>query len=881
MVKRAFGDSPQRPAERYQQLAPAADSATRDVAARHAEYQQLLLRFSDRFATLAADGIEGVIEESMREITEFYSVDRVSLWWVHHADAMAPAVMQIGLDARSSEELTGPLSRVPWIVKKLADDSPRTLVFPDEVPRDAEEEKEFFAGYGVKTCLIVPIKIDGELVGAATIASVRAPRTWSMQERDELTLLCRRLGNAWLKNLSDQEISARERDLQQRVAFQTRLATISTDFATSPTNEVRRIIDQALVDLAADYGFDRASLWQLDGDLAHAERMHEWVSAPEFRTQAQLFDSADAPLAIERISSPDMRIPLVIPEDLPESATSDRAYYENRGVKSALMFPIFIEGRLRFVFGLAALRQQRDWSKRQRTELTLTMHTIATAWLRLTSMREVQERETDLARSQRVAGVGSFSVFSPDGPPITEENAVVRLSAEASRLFAISPGEETLTLMFQRIHGEDRGRVYRERSKSVEDGSGLTLDYRLVRPDGEILRIEDRAEVDRDHNGQIVRVFGTLQDVTERTLAQEKLERAVREIGILKDRLQAENVALREEVRVAKGFEAIVGDSKPMRDALVAAQKVAPTGVTVLILGETGTGKELVARALHGQSERRDAPLISVNCAALSSDLIESELFGHEAGAFTGANKERRGRFELANSGTLFLDEIGDLPLDVQAKLLRVLQSGEFQRLGGTETLQVDVRVIAATNRNLARMVERNTFRADLYFRINNFPIELPALRERIEDIPVLANHFVVKHAGKLGKEIRSISAATIDYLLRQSWPGNVRELEGYVQRALISSGGPVLDYVESELDERSHVDTVGADLARTSATEQSGPEDDYAGDDLRAMQRRHIRDVLVSCNWVIGGENGAAAALGLPPSSLRSRMKKLGIERS
>ena len=294
---------------------------------------------------------------------------------------------------------------------------------------------------------------------------------------------------------------------------------------------------------------------------------------------------------------------------------------------------------------------------------------------------------------------------------------------------------------------------------------------------------------------------------------------------------------------------------------------MAPTGVPVLILGETGTGKELIAQAVHDLSGRKDNALISVNCAALSKDLIESELFGHEKGAFTGAHSQRKGRFERAHGGTLFLDEIGDLPAESQAKLLRVLQTGGFERVGGLQTLHVDARLIAATNKNLKRAVADGVFRADLYYRISSFPIELPPLRERPDDIPALTEFLVAKHAKRMGKDIRSISARTIHYLASRQWPGNVRELEGVVQRALISTMGPVLDYFES-YDVEPEFDVPRRATPTVIAT------------DLRTIEREHIVGVLERSGWVISGELGAASMMSIPPSTLRSKMKRLGIER-
>ncbi len=836
---------------------------------RHRDFQLFLLQLSDRLSSTPIAAFEWAVKNSMREVIERYNADRITLLWLDSEQKEALRALQVGVDARSGEELVGPFSRLPWLTQQLQKNHNQPILFPDDLPPDAEEEFSYFARFDVKSCLLAPIRIDSEMVGVTTISTVFDERKWLREDRVELTLLCQRLGRTWAKHHVDRRAADREADLNLRIAFQTRLARISAEIATSPPENVRKIIDQALVAMAEDYGFDRARLWRSEIGEPNSYLLHEWVKRAEYRTDTLPVTWSQFPWLAQRAREANFG-PIAIPDDLPAEADADRKYFSSLGVKSGLLFPIVVDGELVSVFGVAAIVERRRWDEREKTELMLLMQTITSALLQRLSEQKIRDRELDLARSQRVAAVGSFSVSANGEPPITEENAVFSISAEAARLFDVAPGEETLRELIRRIHSEDRGRVYRARSKSLQDGSGLTLDYRVVRTDGSVIHIEDRAEVDRDEHGRIVRLFGTYQDVTERVITQRELERAVSEIEALKDRFQAENVVLREEARAAQSHQTMVGSSKALRAALATVRKVAPTDVTVLVLGETGTGKELVARALHEQSDRSEATLISVNCAALSSELIESELFGHEAGAFTGAHKQRRGRFELADRGTLFLDEIGDLPLGVQAKLLRVLQTGEFQRLGGNKTLHSDVRVIVATNRDLTSMIEREQFRADLFFRINNFPIELPPLRDRREDIPALAKHFVDKHAAQLGKRVSSISAETIQHLLKLPWPGNVRELEGYMQRALISSEGPVLHHIESS----NGRPTLQQSAERTSASVG-------ASDDLAAMQRRHIEGVLERCNWVISGERGAATALGVPPSSLRSRMKRLGIRRT
>jgi formate hydrogenlyase transcriptional activator len=309
-------------------------------------------------------------------------------------------------------------------------------------------------------------------------------------------------------------------------------------------------------------------------------------------------------------------------------------------------------------------------------------------------------------------------------------------------------------------------------------------------------------------------------------------------------------------------FEQIIGNSPALESVLDEVRRVAPTDSTVLIQGETGTGKELIARAVHDSSSRFARPFIKLNCAAIPFDLLESELFGHERGAFTGAIAQKVGRFELADKGTLFLDEVGDIPLGLQPKLLRVLQEQEFERLGGTRTHQVDVRLVAATNRNLAEMVKRNEFRSDLYYRLNVFPIPLPPLRERREDIPALVSHFVERYGRRMGKQIEHIPPDTMSALSSHPWPGNIRELQNFIERSVIVTSGNVLCPPLTSLKT----------AAETESQDATTLED---------AERNHIRKVLGQARWVVSGPNGAAARLGIKRSTLYFRMQKLGISRS
>jgi formate hydrogenlyase transcriptional activator len=379
------------------------------------------------------------------------------------------------------------------------------------------------------------------------------------------------------------------------------------------------------------------------------------------------------------------------------------------------------------------------------------------------------------------------------------------------------------------------------------DTSGVVLELRR-RDNGKPVWIQWWSNPDL--GGQFTRTM--FIDITDKVLMERE-----------QARLKAENKYLQEEIKLNYNFEEIVSKSSGFQKVLQQVEKVASTDATVLILGESGTGKELLARAVHNISNRSKRPLVKVNCATLPSNLIESELFGHEKGAFTGAMDRKIGRFELADGGTIFLDELGELPIELQAKLLRVLQEGEFERLGNAKTLKVNVRVIAATNRNLQLAIEKKEFREDLFYRLNVFPITCPPLRERREDIPLLVKHFLQKFEGKMGKKITQVTGPVMDALCAYNWPGNIRELENLIERAMILSPGSELSYGE-------WLPSVKLPAGNLNTPMQK----------LEEVEKNHISEVLKQLNWKVSGENGAAKFLGLNPTTLEARMKKLGIKR-
>jgi PAS domain S-box-containing protein len=472
---------------------------------------------------------------------------------------------------------------------------------------------------------------------------------------------------------------------------------------------------------------------------------------------------------------------------------------------------------------------------------------------------ELRRSEADLHEAQRISRTGSWKLNLLTGR--------VTVSPEVFRRYAVKPEEDTSSpeFWFERIHPDDRQRVRAHLERCLAERANYEDNYRIILPDGTVKYQHSIGHPILNGSGELVEFLGTTIEITEQVEARIKLEKAFEEIKQLKDRLHDENLALKEEIDRAFMFEEIVGASPALQTVLSSIVKVAPTDSTVLITGETGTGKELIARAIHRRSQRSGQAFISVNCASIPSSLIASELFGHEKGAFTGAVQRRQGRFEMAHSGTIFLDEVGDLPAETQIALLRVLQERQFERVGGNRIIPTDVRIIAATNRDLTAAIAAGKFRTDLFYRLNVFPIEVPPLRKRKEDIPMLVEYFVKRYAEKAGKQIRKIDRSSLELCQSYPWPGNIRELQNIVERSVILSSG----------------DTFWIDKAWLASVQP--PRQDLAGplsDTLQNQEREMIEAALADCNGKVAGPKGAAAKLGIPRSTLDSKIKQLRIKK-
>ncbi len=542
-----------------------------------------------------------------------------------------------------------------------------------------------------------------------------------------------------------------------------------------------------------------------------------------------------------------------------QSFPNDQSLVE-RGIESYLGVPLYDpEGE---VLGHMAVFDDRPMPKEPRRLLTFDIFAARAAaelvHLRLERrLHESEEYLRDLYEEAPIAYVKEDL-----------ESRFISANQAAQRILGLKPEEVVgfvgLSLVPDRPDAQRRVQEHFALQVHGKETRGVVVELRR-KDDGKPVWIELWAKP--EPGGKYTRTM--FLDVTDRVLMERE-----------KARLAAENIYLQEEIKSVHNFEEIVGQSPALLDALEKVNRVAKTDATVLITGETGTGKELIARAIHSASQRREKPLIKLNCAALPAGLVESELFGHEKGAFSGAIGRRVGRFELANGGTIFLDEIGEVPLDVQVKLLRVLQEREFERVGGTQSIKVDVRVIAATNRDLVKSIGEDKFREDLYYRLSVFPIAVPPLRDRAGDVPLLVHFLAARFAARIGVRIESVGNATMDRLSRYSWPGNIRELENVLERAVILSNGPTLEIDPEVLASSPAPRAATADPPTLSSPDGKAPSTPPL-ESLESSTRNHILAALEQSGWVIDGPRGAAKILSLHPNTLRSRMKKLGIVRA
>ena len=579
--------------------------------------------------------------------------------------------------------------------------------------------------------------------------------------------------------------------LESLLEFEALISDLSSRFIHLPPGEVDREIEDALCRVCELLSFDFAVLWQWSAGApgvvapTHAYPAQKGPQPPEPGTQEHY------PWVVEQMRAGRMVV-LASLEELPSEAAVDRESARFVGIRSNVTLPLAVGGEPPLgALAFNTLRAQRDWPDALVKRLQLVAQVFANALARRRHDLSLREGEARLAAGADLAGLAFYEVDLGERSAFFDD----RLADICG--FPPEAKQSLLGLEFwiEHLHPDDRQHVLDQR-KELHDGrlDRLSIEYRYLHPTRGERWLDHVARVTRrDASGHAVKTFGVLRDITERRQREEALKQSYAEIERLKDRLQAESDYLKAEIRVVHPHGEVTGQSAAIRDVLRQVEQVAPTDSSVLVRGETGSGKELVAQAIHRQSPRGSHLLVKVNCAALPSGLVESELFGREKGAYTGAMTRQVGRFEVADGSTLFLDEIGELSIEVQAKLLRVLETGEFERLGSPKTIRVNVRLIAATNRDLVEEIRKGRFREDLYYRLSVFPIRVPPLRERAEDIPLLVWTFLGEISSRMGKKITQVPRKTMEALQRHPWPGNVRELKNVIEHGAILTTGNTL----------------------------------------------------------------------------------------
>jgi transcriptional regulator with GAF, ATPase, and Fis domain len=644
-----------------------------------------------------------------------------------------------------------------------------------------------------------------------------------------------------------------QQECEERLRFEVLLTDLSSRFCTLAPEKVDNEIEDTLRRVCEFLGLGLSAVWERKSSrpdslfLTHLYRAVEGPPVPETMEAREVHPwSFDQVLARRTVVLDSV-------EDAPPEAARDLETWHHFGVKTTTTIPLFVGEEPPFgAVSFNDMESERVWKESLVNRLQMVAEIIANAITRKRKDRVLRLSEARLKLAADAAGAGLWS--------LNLDSKRFWVTGRARSQFEL-PKNTTVTLdhVLARVHPEDLERITAAIGETISTGREIDLEYRIVLDKRGVRWMASKGRVQNDLSDDASPVLlGATTDITDRKIGEQELRRTFAEVKTLREQLQNENLYLKAQIGSETGHKVIVGESEPVKEMLVMARNVAATDATVLITGETGTGKELLAKAIHDLSPRGGRTMVKVNCAALPAPLIESELFGRERGAYTGALTRQPGRFEVANGSTIMLDEISDLPLDLQTKLLRVLESGTFERLGCPEEHRTNARVIAATNRDLGAMVARGEFREDLFHRLNVFPIEVPPLRDRTSDIPLLVWRFVQDFNEKMGRSIDSVPKATMRKIREYPWPGNVRELRNVIERAMILSTGNKLIL---------ELPTLGAGTERGFTT-------------LEKMERNYIRKVLEHVNWRISGKGGAAEILGMVPTTLHSRLKKLGLER-
>jgi len=885
-------------------------------------FEHLIAGLSTRLIILDADHLNSEIESAQQSVCEAFGFDRSTLaLWDEDAKTFvishswARSGLESAKDVRSRD--------LTWFPSQILSGEGVRFTSVSDLPPEAARDLKILGRQLPKSNITIPLRVGVRVLGSLAFSTLRNEREWPDLLVDRLHLVAELFSNAvvrtraakellesqrqmglavesaelgfWSWNPSHEEIWASERTLTLFGRSRDKGLTYG-DFLNAVHTDDRARVQESIAAAAL-----LPMKFRLEHRIVHPDGSVRWVATrgrsdadetgQSVRLSGVVVDITERKLADERFrlaveSSPTAMV-LVnsVGKIVMANAQVERIFGYRReelvGQSANMLVPKrFVEGQPASGDGWAdhpvvkALEAGREiYGLRRngsefRADVGLNPIQTDEGSFVLTSITDATHRVEALEAVRRSEEV--FRTIANSAPVLIwmsgTDKLVTFLNARWLAFTGRTLDEELGEGWASGVHPDDLDRCLETYSNAFDARVEFEMEYRLRRFDGQYRWIVDHGVPMLEPDGAFRGYVGSCLDMTDRRQSEQELIdannsllEANQRIVTLKEKLEHENVYLKEEIVVERNHFEVIGRSEPIRRVLMKAEQVAPTVSAVLLLGETGTGKELIARAIHRNSKRKDRLMVKVNCAALPASLVESELFGREKGAFTGALTREIGRFELAHDSTIFLDEIGELPLELQAKLLRVLQEGEFERLGSSRTIHVDARLIAATSRDLEAAVRAGKFREDLYYRLNVFPIHIPPLRERRDDIPILTWHFLRELGNRMGREIESVRTGTMTSFQCYSWPGNVRELRNVIERHLITNPGPTF---EAELPEAIRV----------------GAHD--GGGTLEEVERNHILRVLELTSWRVRGHDGAAEILSLKATTLESRMKKLGIAR-
>jgi len=823
-----------------------------DSLREHTRLTELISDVSRRLVNMPGE-IDSALDDALRRVSELcgflrsvvyeISDDRKTFSSTHRYLSPGTEVL-IALGAeRPIEELS--------LVFARADKKRPFFLSKASLPPEAAPERNAFALRNMDHVVVVPLVLEGVLLGILGFEVKEPPTEYFM---DALAVLGELFTSAIAR-------SRTERMAAQRLRFEEALAQISARLVKEQPQDFDASVEDALGIVARSLEFDRAVVFELTGDGKFFALTHEWCAGG-----VQSFRKSMSGLTIEDFGWPltELRKGRALafgPREIPPDAVAAQRVLGRDGTRLMAFVPLVVAGELLGCIGLHQTRSGRLLSERQIERLRLVGEIVADAMARRSAEASLKQSEARFA--QVVASALDGFVL------VNEAGVILECTPQMERILGVPRGEMLGTPFADRFVVPDGARRSWDSPRDLQELAqripGKRLELLGKHRDGHEVPIELSISV---LDGKLIPVYALfIRDITDRRRAEQVRQQAFDEIARLKLQIEGERDYLREEIREEHHLGEFVGRSDALKNVLMLVDSVASTSATVLIRGESGVGKELVARAIHARSHRANGPLVKVNCASIPKELFESEFFGHVRGSFTGAHKDRAGRFELAEHGTLFLDEIGEIPLALQAKLLRVLQENEFERIGDDRTRRVDVRVVVATNRDLEREAAEGTFRKDLYYRLSVFPVEVPPLRERRDDIAPLAEHFLKLLSTKLGRSGLTFTDTQLRTLQKYAWPGNVRELQHVIERAVILSPRPPLRL----------------DMAVQSPGGPSEPvqrERVLTEDEVRHLERNNIVAALERCDWRVAGGGGAAELLGLSASTLRDRIRSFDIRK-